>query len=125
MGSLSIHASPAARAYRGRDRRATLGAKLRAIALVASLPVMAACGGAPRPVETAHVRFLLEPSSARVYEDDRFIGAGRVLSRRPAAFRPGPRYFTITADGFFPHDVEVDLPEGLTTIRLRLRPVPP
>jgi len=93
--------------------------------LGAALAASAGCGGAPRPVETAQVRFLLEPDMARVYEDDRFVGAGRVLARRPAAFRPGPRHFTITADGYFPHDVEVELPEGLTTIRLRLRPVPP
>lgn len=94
-------------------------------ALGAALLAVAGCGGAPRPVETARVRFLIEPDTARVYADDRFVGAGRVLARRPASFRPGPRHFTITADGYFPHDVEVDLPEGLTTVRLRLRPVPP
>ncbi|MGE0789302.1 MAG: hypothetical protein AB7S26_26750 [Sandaracinaceae bacterium] len=83
------------------------------------------CAGARPPPERAQVRFLLDPPTARVYVEDRFVGAARVLARRPRSFAPGPRQFTITAEGYFPHDVEVDLPSGLTTIRLRLRPVPP
>jgi len=82
--------------------------------------------GATQPVrEQARVRFILEPANARVYVEDRFVGAGQVLSRRPERFAPGPRHFTVTAQGHFPHDVEVDLPSGLTTIRLSLRAVPP
>lgn len=86
---------------------------------------LAACGAAPRVREQARVRFLVEPSTARVYVEDRFVGAAAVLRRRPSRFPPGPRHFTITAPGHFPHDVEVNLPSGVTTIRLRLRPVPP
>lgn len=95
------------------------------IAVMLGALMLAACGGAQRAPEPARVRFLIEPENARVYTEDRFVGAARVLARRPEAFRPGLRHFTITADGHFPHDVEVDLPSGLTTIRLRLRPVPP
>lgn len=98
---------------------------LRLGSVVALTLALVGCGGAQRGPEPARVRFLIEPETARVYVEDRFVGAARVLARRPEAFRPGPRHFTITADGHFPHDVEVDLPSGLTTIRLRLRPVPP
>lgn len=106
--------------------RATGGAvgALRA-AVVLALALAAGCAGAPRARERAEVRFFVEPTTARVYADDRFVGAARVLARRPEAFPPGPRRFTITAPDHFPHDVEVDLPSGETVIRLRLRPVPP
>lgn len=89
-----------------------------------ALLTLSACGGAPRRPQPAQVRFLIEPEAARVYSEDRFVGAARVLARRPASFAPGARFFTVTAEGYFPHDVEVELPSGLTTIRLELRPVP-
>ncbi len=99
--------------------RVLLGGALAAL-------LVAGCGAAqaPRPAP-ARVRFIVEPATARVYADDRFLGAARVLVRRPPTFNPGPRHFTITADGYFPHDVEIDLPSGETTVRLSLRPVPP
>lgn len=86
---------------------------------------LVACSGGPRPVGNAQVRFLIEPATARVYTDERFLGGARVVAVRPIQLRAGPRRFTITADGYFPHDLEVDLPPGLTTIRVSLRPVPP
>lgn len=87
--------------------------------------LLAACGTQQRPREQATVRFLLEPASARVYVEDRFVGAARLLRVRPRTFPAGMRHFTITAEGYFPHDVAVDLPPGTTTIRLSLRPIPP
>ena len=98
---------------------------VRLIGLALGLGLLAGCGGAPARPERARVRFRIEPLTARVYVEDRFVGAARVLARRAAPFPPGPRHFTVTAEGYFPHDVEVDLPPGTTTIRLRLRPVPP
>ncbi|MEC7525616.1 MAG: hypothetical protein VYE22_37385 [Myxococcota bacterium] len=97
----------------------------RRLLLGALLCLAASCGGAQRGAAPAQVRFLIQPPTARVYVEDRFVGAARVLARRPQEFPPGVRHFSITADGHFPHDVEVDLPSGLTTIRLTLRPVPP
>lgn len=97
----------------------------RLLPFVAALLLAAACGGPQRAAPPAQVRFVIEPQTARVYVEDRFVGAARVLARRPQEFPPGRRHFTVTADGHFPHDVEVDLPSGLTTIRLSLRPVPP
>jgi hypothetical protein len=96
-----------------------------ALSLLALIASAAGCGASAPARERARVRFHVEPANARVYVEDRFIGAGRVLARRPPDFPPGPRHFTITAEGYFPHDVEMDLPSGTTTVRLRLRPVPP
>lgn len=99
--------------------------RLSWVALALGVTV-AGCAGAPAPrPAAAQVRFLIEPPTARIYAEDRFVGAARVLARRPSSFPPGPRRFSVTADGYFPHDVELDLPSGLTTVRLRLRPVPP
>ena len=90
------------------------------------LAIASGCGAsAPTTAARAQVRFELEPDTARVYTEDRFVGSARVLATRPAEFRSGPRQLTITADGYFPHDLEVDLPAGTTTIRVSLRPVPP
>ncbi len=104
-----------------------MGRLTGARALTMSALVFAApgCGARQAARERAEVRFVVEPEEARIYVEDRFVGAAAVLNRRPERFAPGPRHFTVTARGYFPHDVEVDLPSGLTTIRLRLRPVPP
>lgn len=113
-------------------RRATRSGALRRAArclalatLTLAAPVVASCGARPATGETAAVRFTIEPSEARVYTDERFLGGARVLATRPIQLRAGPRRFTITAEGYFPHDLDVELPPGTTTIRVRLRPVPP
>ncbi|MFN9813794.1 MAG: hypothetical protein ACK6CU_29635 [Deltaproteobacteria bacterium] len=98
---------------------------LRRSFLLAGAALLAGCAGAPSPAGSAQVRFVLDPETARVYTDERFLGAARVLAVRPIQLRVGPRRFTITAEGYFPHDLEVELPAGLTTIRVRLRPIPP
>lgn len=99
-------------------------ASLAALAIL--LSAASGCGGGPSAGGgRARVRFVLEPESARVYSDERFVGSARVLAARPVELRSGVRRFTITADGYFPHDLELDLPPGTTTVELRLRPVPP
>ncbi|MBN8612452.1 MAG: hypothetical protein J0L92_17800 [Deltaproteobacteria bacterium] len=97
----------------------------RSLLLGAGASLVTACSAGPRPVGNAEVRFVLEPASARVYTDERFLGAARVVAVRPVQLRAGPRRFTIVAEGYFPHDLDVELPPGLTTIRVSLRPVPP
>ena len=87
--------------------------------------MFSACASAPRTNETARVRFVITPDTARVYTDDQFVGGARVLAVRPAVFRPGPRRVTITALGHFPHDLDLFLEPGTTTIEVRLRPIPP
>lgn len=90
------------------------------------LVVLPACGATtPTAAPSAEVRFVVEPDTARIYTDGHFVGAARVLAARAESFRAGPRQFTITADGYFPHDLEVDLAPGTTTIEVSLRPIPP
>lgn len=101
---------------------------LRAAAVFATfftLACVSGCGGAQTAARgRAQVRFVLEPQDARVYTDERFVGGGRVLAARPPTFTAGPRRFTITAEGYFPHDLEMELAEGTTTVRVSLRPIP-
>jgi hypothetical protein len=97
-------------------------ARLLAAAMLAVL--LAACGSNIRR-EPARLRLVLEPRTARVFVDDRFRATGRVLHVRPLELAPGVHVLTIEAEGHFPHDLRVDLPEGDTTIEVTLRPVPP
>ena len=92
--------------------------------LICGTALFVACAGAPQPAQTAEVRLIIEPATARVYTDERFVGGARVLATRAVSFRAGPRRLTITADGFFPHDLDLDLPPGTTTVRVALRPIP-
>jgi hypothetical protein len=95
------------------------------LAVSALVGLAAACGSRQEAREHALLRMQIEPETASVYVDDRFIASGRKLAGRPERLRPGRHFITVTAPGYFPHDVEVDLPVGETTIDLSLRPVPP
>jgi hypothetical protein len=101
-------------------------ARLALVVAALSTPlVLSACGATVVRPEPARLRVITVPERASVYVDDRFAGTGRVLAQRPVAFTPGVRHVTVQADGYFPHDVEVTLPAGLTTVRIALRAVPP
>lgn len=91
----------------------------------AALSLAVACGGAPAPRETGTLRVIATPDNARVYVDDRFVGTGRRLAVEPARLSVRTHFVTITAPGFFPHDLELDLPRGETKIEISLRPLPP
>ena len=86
-----------------------------------------ACSGCihvpPPPV--ARLRVVAEPDTTSVYIDDQYVGRARVLAQHPKELTPGVKYITFTAADFFPHDVRVKLPAGDTTIRMKLRPIPP
>lgn len=100
---------------------------LRAVAVAASLLaiLLGGCGAAGPAVERSRLRVVAEPQDARVYVDDRFVATAQRLARRPESLRPGVHHVTVSAPDHFPHDVELDLPPGLTTIEISLRPVPP
>jgi hypothetical protein len=87
---------------------------------------LAACGGVQRVREKpAELRVVAVPASASVQVNERFVGAARVLEKQPAVMAPGKKRITVEAPGYFPHDLEVDLPAGVTTVQIKLRPVPP
>jgi hypothetical protein len=115
-----------ARTRVGCPRRRAVAARI-GFALLAAVfaGAGAGCGGAPPAPEPARLRVVARPEGASVYVDARFAGSARLLARRPLALRPGPRTVTVTAPGHFPHDLSLDLPSGLTTVRVTLRAVPP
>jgi hypothetical protein len=89
------------------------------------LCLLAACAATQRPKPSvAELRTLVEPPTARVQVDERFVGAARVLAQRPAKLKPGVHRLTVEAPGHFPHDMELDLQPGVTKVELKLRPIP-
>ena len=75
--------------------------------------------------EPARLKVIATPADASVYIDGHYFGRATVLSQEPKALAPGVHLMTVTADDHFPHDMELDLPPGVTTLTIELRPVPP
>jgi hypothetical protein len=48
-----------------------------------------------------------------------------VLAVQPKSLTPGVKYVTFKAPDYFPHDVRLELPAGETTVKMKLRPIPP
>jgi hypothetical protein len=86
-----------------------------------------ACGGSHRPASVAQaaLRVVAVPETAHVAVDEQFVGAARVLAVRPATLAVGKHRVTVQAPDYFPHDLDVDLPRGVTTLEIKLRPIPP
>ncbi|MET0341871.1 MAG: PEGA domain-containing protein [Polyangiales bacterium] len=86
---------------------------------------MAACAGPkPAPTKAPLLRVVAVPDTASVQVDERFVAAAKVLAMRPAPLRAGKHRVTIEAPGYFPHDLEVELQPGVTTVEITLRAVP-
>jgi len=83
------------------------------------------CYSQTPPPRSAKLRVLAEPNTTTVYVNDRYVGSARVLAARPVVLEPGLKFMTFKAPDHFPHDVRVDLPPGTTTIKMKLRPIPP
>ncbi len=75
--------------------------------------------------EPARLQVIVVPPDASVQVDGHYFGRARVLEAEPKALSPGIHLMTITADDHFPHDLELELPPGTTTVRVELRPIPP
>lgn len=75
--------------------------------------------------EPARLKVVATPANASVYIDGHYFGRATVLREEPKALTPGPHLMTVQADDYFPHDMELELPAGLTTITIDLRPIPP
>lgn len=96
-------------------------------ALLLLLLAAAASGCMTKPPETrmAYLKVVAEPRQTTVYSNDRFLGSAHLLQKQPKALPPGTKYLTFKAPGYFPHDLQVKLPVGETTVKVKLRPIPP
>lgn len=83
------------------------------------------CIQAPQKVRMAYLKVVAEPPGTTVYVGDHFIGTARILAKQPKALAPGVKYITFKANGYFPHDLKLQLPSGDTTVKIKLRAVPP
>jgi hypothetical protein len=83
------------------------------------------CMQGPAKVKMAYLKVVAEPPATTVYVGDRFIGTARLLAKQPKALSIGVKYVTFKAQGYFPHDLKLDLPAGDTTVKIKLRPIPP
>ncbi len=100
---------------------------LRALALIPLLALLGACATTQHPRERepmAELRVIAVPENALVEVNERSVGSARVLAQRPAKLKVGVKRVTLTAPGYFPHDLEVNLPKGETKLEITLRPVP-
>ena len=99
---------------------------VRAVAWLLPLSLLA-CVAVESPLrpEPARLKVVAEPPTASVYIDGHYFGRARVLAEAPKELPTGPHLMTIQADDHFPHDMEIELAPGTTTVEVKLRPVPP
>ncbi len=100
---------------------------LQALVLLAFFAATAGCASTQQPrarEPMAELRIIAVPENALVEVNERSVGSARVLAQRPAKLKVGVKRITLTAPGYFPHDLEVNLPKGETKIEITLRAVP-
>lgn len=74
----------------------------------------------PPPAPRASVYLRVEPPTASVFVDERFIARASVLAEYPVGLEPGVHRVTLTARGYFPHDAEITTRAGVQTFRFSL-----
>jgi hypothetical protein len=94
-------------------------------ALCALAVALGGCMTVPHEARMAYLKVVAEPASTTVYLSDRFVGSAHLLQKQPKALPPGVKYLTFKAPGYFPHDLRMALPRGETTVKIKLRPIPP
>jgi hypothetical protein len=98
---------------------------VRVAALVLVLVAYSCARSGTIAAEPARLKVVTIPPNASVYIDGHYFGRATVLAAEPKALVPGVHLMTIQAEDHFPHDMELDLPAGETTITITLRPIPP
>lgn len=96
----------------------------RAWMVAACCALLAGCGAVARPPESARLVLKVVPQESSVALDDVFVGRGGKLLHNALVMKPGHHRISVTANGYFPHDFEVDLPVGTTRATVKLRPIP-
>ena len=94
-------------------------------ALLLSAAAASGCVTVPQEARMAYLKVVAEPRQTTVYSNDRFLGSAHLLQKQPKALPPGTKYLTFKAPGHFPHDLQIKLPVGETTVKVKLRPIPP
>ena len=94
-----------------------------------ALIFVASCAHNPSPSPPSSgflvkLQVIAEPDSAVVELDEEFFGSAKVLALKPKVTTLGAHRLSIRADGYFPHDMDVDLANGTTKLRIKLRPIP-
>lgn len=79
----------------------------------------------PNSGERAELRVRPVPENAIVRIDDETVVDGRAIATQPVRLRVGSHLISVEADGYFPHDMTLELPAGETAVDVRLRPLPP
>lgn len=102
-----------------------MGAVTATITFVLAVLFVGGCGSVAAAPTPAQLRIIAEPENASVYVDERFAASARRLAVRPHPLSPGLHRITVQAPGYFPHDVALHLPAGVTTVEIALRPIPP
>jgi outer membrane lipoprotein-sorting protein len=98
---------------------------VRATALALALVALGCAKSGTVAAEPARLKVVTTPPNASVYIDGHYFGRATVLSAEPKALGPGVHLMTIQAEDHFPHDMELNLPAGETTVTVELRPIPP
>lgn len=97
----------------------------RGMFLLLTAAAASGCMTAPQAARLAYLKVVAEPRQTTVYSNDRFLGSAHLLQKQPKALPPGTKYLTFKAPGYFPHDLQIKLPAGETTVKVKLRPIPP
>jgi hypothetical protein len=98
---------------------------MRVVALLLGLALVGCAKEGTVAPEPARLKVIATPPTASVYVDGHYFGRATVLSQEPKPLTPGVHLMTIQAEDHFPHDMELDLPPGTTTVNVGLRPIPP
>ena len=98
---------------------------MRAALIWLSAVAAVGCTTVPREARMAYLKVVAEPDNTTVYDSDRFVGSAHLLQKQPKAMKSGTKYLTFKAPGYFPHDLRIQLPSGETTVKIKLRPIPP
>ncbi len=87
--------------------------------------LLAACAPALAPTgSTVSLRVHGGPANATVVVDEETLGTFDFVAAHGVALPPGTHHLTVTADGYFPWDREVEAKAGSPPIRLDVAMMP-
>ena len=98
---------------------------VRSAALLLALIAFGCAKNGTVAAEPARLKVVATPPNASVYIDGHYFGRATVLAQEPKALAPGVHLMTVQAQDHFPHDMELNLPPGVSTVTIELRPIPP